>query len=142
MSAPSIVEHAWRGYAAGIRHEMWNDWQAEHGVEMDKPALYEPSGSTKGEVMLRGHENEYVLRTGHVWTNGDGRNVPAKREAFPEVDGARYRVVYVRGEVPTVRALRRGARQLRPWTATWRRVTNEAAYWFPEGGYYAHSIGV
>jgi hypothetical protein len=122
-----ITDHTPRR-AGGLRADFWDDWQQDEGVKMDALTRWQPAGATSGEILMQGTRHAYTLRTGMVWAPDIA---PARREAFPEVGGTRYRVTYVRGEIADARALRKGARKLRPWSRLWDRVTDEAWKWFP-----------
>src|SRR5690606_20238018 len=118
-----ITDHEPR-HAYGIRAEFWNDWQSDAGARMDRLDAWEPLGATKGEEYMRGTACRYVPRTGYAWARPVAA---ARREAFPRVDGARYGLVILRDGLEEVRAVRKGAPPPKPWSATWRRVTDEAA---------------
>lgn len=106
---------------------------------MDAPPDYwTPAGSTKGEVLMRGTRHAYVLRTGHAWA---GSTAPARRDAFPVVDGVRYRVTFWREGREEARALRPRSRALRPGSKLWHQVTHAGAHWFPDGLYTCHTLG-
>jgi hypothetical protein len=123
-----ITDHQPR-HVRGLRYEYASSdpAQSEHGACMDSMAdQWLPLGGMRGEEYMRGTDCHYAFRTGLVYVR---RIEPARREAFPVVDGVRYHVVMHRtahGLDMEAWAMRKGSRKLKPWSARWRTVTDEA----------------